>query len=428
MKAEQIHLAKGYSVSTDTDITGLNNNVAVIGGSGTGKTLSYNYPRIMETDNTSLICTGSKRADIEALMEFCRRKNFDVYDVDFTNPKMSLHSYDLMRNVNTAEDIAQLSKAIIEGAHGKTENQKDKYWNLSAIDLFNAIMGLTVVEKEGKATIADVLDNFDALKPGRSDLGMTTALDEAFETLAGFQNDIAMFAFSCWNAFKINAPNTAACIYSTLNTTLSNLFTPELRTFVKWGNCFDITKIAHKKSVVFITVPAFAEQYHTYVNIMYSQILNQLFEYSHCFPDESLPLQVHLIGDDFASGTPISNLEKYVSIIRSANISISVLLQSESQLKMIYGEENATTILNNMDTQIYLGGMDLQTAKNMSVKMNLPVEDVLYMPIGKEYVIRRGVRPIVTERYETLKSEHYKKLMDIKRKMKIGKRMENTYR
>ena len=427
MQAERIYLAKDYSVSTDANITGLNNNVACIGGSGTGKTLSYNYPRIMGTENTSLICTGSKRADIKALIEFCKQKDFDVYDIDFTNPRMSLHSYDLMKNVNTAEDISQLSKAVIEGAHGRTENQKDRYWNLSSIDLFNAIIGLTII-KNNMATIADVLDTFDTLKPGRSDIGMSTALDSEFEALSECDDEIAQFACSCWNAFKINATNTAACIYSTLNTTLSNLFTPELRAFVKTGKCFDITKIAHKKSVVFITVPAFEEQSHKYVNIMYSQILNQLFEYSQCFPDEALPLSVHLICDDFASATQISNLEKYVSIIRSANISISILLQSESQLKMIYGEENATTILNNMDTQIYLGGMDLQTAKNMSVKLNLPVEDVLYMPIGKEFIIRRGIRPIETQRYETLDSEQYKRLMEIKEEMSVGKALRNTER
>lgn len=427
MQAERIYLAKDYSVSTDTDITGLNNNVVIIGGSGSGKTISYNYMRIMGTENTSLICTGSKRNDIEALIEFCKQKNFDVYDINFTNPRMSLHSYDLMRNVNTAEEISQLSKTVIEGAHGKTEEQKDKYWNLSSIDLFNAITGLTII-KNNMATIADVLDTFDSLKPGRSDIGMSTALDSEFEVLSECDDEIAQFAYSCWNAFKINATNTAACIYSTLNTTLSNLFTPELRAFIKTEKCFDITKIAHKKSVVFITVPAFEEQYHKYVNIMYSQILNQLFEYSHCFPEETLPLQVHLIADDFSCGSPISNLEKYVSIIRSANMSVSILLQSESQLKMIYGQDNATTILNNMDTQIYLGGMDLKTAKNMSVKLNLPVEDVLYMPIGKEFIIRRGMRPIETQRYETLNSEQYKKLMEIKEKINIGKTLRNMDR
>lgn len=427
MQTERIHLAKDYVVSTDTDVTGLNNNIAIFGGSGCGKTLSYCYPRIMGTENTSLIFTGSKRTDIKALIEFCKSKGFDVYDIDFTNPRTSLHGYDLMQYVNTAEDISQQSKAIIEGAHGKTEEQKDRYWNLSSIDLFNAITGLTIV-KGKRATIADVLDVFDVLKPRRSDIGMNTALDSEFEILSESDDEIAQFAYSCWCAFKINAPNTAACIYSTLNTTLSNMFTPELRAFIKRGKSFDITKIAHKKSVVFITVPAFAEQYHKYVNIMYSQILNRLFEYSQCFPNEALPLQVHMVADDFASGSPISSLEKYVSIIRSANMSISILLQSESQLKMIYGEDNATTILNNMDTQIYLGGMDLQTAKNMSVKLNLPVEDVLYMPIGKEYIIRRGVSPIETKRYETLKSENYKNLLEIKKKMLNGKVVGGVYR
>ena len=105
-----------------------------------------------------------------------------------------------------------------------------------------------------------------------------------------------------------------------------------------------------------------------------------------------------------------------------------MLLQSESQLEQMYGSGNATTIINNCDSYIYLGGMDLKTAQNMSLRLNRPLEDILYMPIGQEVVIRRGQRPIITRRYDIQKNELYQEITkEYNRQLKAAER-ERTNR
>ena len=103
--------------------------------------------------------------------------------------------------------------------------------------------------------------------------------------------------------------------------------------------------------------------------------------------------------DDGACGCPIPMLDSYVSILREKSLSITLLLQSESQLVSLYNESRATTIINNCDTYVFLGSMDLGTGKNISLKANIPLDEVLYMPVGSEILFRRGQKPIFTTRY-----------------------------
>lgn len=144
--------------------------------------------------------------------------------------------------------------------------------------------------------------------------------------------------------------------------------------------------------------------------MFYAQIFKQLFEYAEQCPNGMLPVPVHVLCDDFATGSRILNFTEYISIFREKRISVTLLLQSESQLEQMYGSGNATTIINNCDSYIYLGGMDLKTAQNMSLRLNRPLEDILYMPIGQEVVIRRGQRPIITRRYDIQKNELYQEI------------------
>ena len=107
--------------------------------------------------------------------------------------------------------------------------------------------------------------------------------------------------------------------------------------------------------------------------------------------------------DDFAAGTKISSFPKQISKFRSKNISSTIVLQSETQLDGMFGEADGTTIINNNDTLVYLGGNDIKTTKNIAVRLNCPIEKVLYMPLDKICVFRRGSKPIITNKYEMLK-------------------------
>ena len=104
------------------------------------------------------------------------------------------------------------------------------------------------------------------------------------------------------------------------------------------------------------------------------------------------------------------NFPEYISNFREKNTSVRLLVESESQLESMYGRNQAITILNNCDTYLYMGGMDLQTAQNVSLRLNVPLDEVLYMPIGQEILFRRGQRPIVTQRYDIRKSPIYQEV------------------
>ena len=117
-----------------------------------------------------------------------------------------------------------------------------------------------------------------------------------------------------------------------------------------------------------------------------------------------------MLCDDFATGGRILNFPEYISIFREAQISVTMLIQSESQLRAMYSPEDAVTIINNCDTYVYMGGMDISTSKNISIRLNEPLEDVLYMPVNRAVVFRRGSRPVVTERYHILEDERYQKV------------------
>ena len=117
-----------------------------------------------------------------------------------------------------------------------------------------------------------------------------------------------------------------------------------------------------------------------------------------------------VLADDFATGSRILNFPEYISIFREKQISVVLLLQSESQLERMYGYEDSVTIIDNCDTYVYMGGMNLKTCRNISERLNLPLEDVLYMPLGHEVIFRRGQRPVLTQRYNIFNNRMYQKI------------------
>jgi type IV secretory pathway TraG/TraD family ATPase VirD4 len=133
-----------------------------------------------------------------------------------------------------------------------------------------------------------------------------------------------------------------------------------------------------------------------------------LFEKAEETENGKLPYPVQIICDDFATGCKVPNFQELISIFREKRIGVTLLIQSESQLDAMYERRNAITIVNNCDTYVYLGGMDLKTCESISKRIDIPCNEVLNMPIGKEYVFRRGQGPIITERY-SLRGENQTK-------------------
>ena len=275
------------------------------------------------------------------------------------------------------------------------------------------------------ATFVDVLEVNDSLTLDDGSGTIQTSLDDNFDYIAA--ENPSCFAISCWRTFKQLPVKTAACVFSTLNSTIDTVFSPEIRKMIESEKKVNFEQMGNKRTILFVTTSAVNSALHSFVNMFYAQAFKQLFEYAENCPDGVLPVPVHVLCDDFATGGEILNFPEFISIFREKGISVTLLLQSESQLNQMYGTDNSVTIINNCDTYIYLGGMDLRTAQNVSVRLNSPLDEVLYMPIGQEILFRRGQRPIITKRYEIQKNTLYRKITDdYKKRMLNEERSEKS--
>lgn len=407
MAMDRMILGENVIYSTDSNETGLNNNVIVCGSSGCGKTMSISEPRLLETFNSSLIATVTKRRIVNKYKSEFERRGYVVEDLNFINPTDSNVSYDPLQYIESYSDITFLAESIVKANPRKDKSTADPYWDEAATSLLSAEIAYILMTKED-ANFTDVLDLHDGIDFRESGGQIATSLDRKFEFLS--EKDPSCFAVSCWKSFRQLPIKTASCVFGTLNTTIDTIFSPELRRMIAMTKKVDFEQLATQKTVLFVSTSAVNPSLHCFINMFYAQAFKTLFEYAENLPYGRLPIPVHVLCDDFATGSRILNFPEYISIFREKQISVTLLVQSESQLESMYGSDDATTIINNCDTYLYMGGMDLKTGRSISERLNVPLEDVLYMPIGQEYIFRRGQRPIVTSRYDILENELYKKI------------------
>ena len=146
-------------------------------------------------------------------------------------------------------------------------------------------------------------------------------------------------------------------------------------------------------------------------NLFAAYVVKKLYEYAEVCPGERLPREVNYVFDDFACGARVHNFPKYIAIFREKGISTTLLVQDLAQLIGLYGESEAATIANNCDTQIFMGGMDGRTVSSMATRLNVPSEDVAFLPIGEEYVLRRGEKgPVRTTRYSITENQLFQEV------------------
>ena len=369
--------------SSDSQKTGLNNNILVIGTSGCGKTVSIMEPRILETFNKSLIATVTKRRIVKKYSMVMKKRGYKVLDLNFVHPGEGNCGYDPLMHIGSYNDITFLARSIVLANPLKAQSNADPYWD-DGVEFHNK---LTFEERNGV---------------------ITTNYDRKFEYLA--EKDPSSFAVSCWKSFKQLPVKTASCIFSALNTTIDSIFTPELKEMFRMKKMVDFEKLASEKTVLFITTSPVNSSLNSFISSFYGIVFKELFEFAEDQADGKLPISVDVLADDFATGCPVNMFDQYVSIFREKGLSVTALIQSESQLSSLYGSEKATTIINNFDTIVFLGSMDLDTGRSISVRANRPLEEVLYMPIGSEIIFRRGMKPIFTKRYNIFQNEMYKKI------------------
>lgn len=381
--------------SLDTHITKRNNNIVVIGGSGSGKTRSMIIPNLLSMIG-SYIISDPKGNLYSNYSEYLLSNGYDVIHLDFIHPERS-DGYSPFHYIRTTNDIAKLSHYLTY-AGKNPESAKDPFWDLNSDLLLSSIIGYMVSSDMPKdqlntSTISELLTNIDAIA---IEDGKECKMDRLFKTLVQnkWSKNVRMIEWSYkqYLKFRQNPPKTMNCIISTLHGNLNALDTPEICHMMS-GESVDFESIGKKKTVVFVEVSDTDRSKDMLINTFFTQAVNALctFADEEC-ESSSLPVPVRFFLDDFGTNCKIENFENMLSNIRSRNISALIILQSVSQLKKGYGE-SAHTIIDNCDTMIYMGGNDVDTAATVSKKANKPLAKILNMSIGTNWVFRRGDKP-----------------------------------
>lgn len=413
---DRVVLGNNAQYSADMAVTGVNNNVVVCGGTGSGKTMSVTEPRLLNTFDSSLIVTMTKKRLVKQYRPLFRKRGYSVQVLNFADPAHSTVCYDPLKYITGYADIRFLASAIVKCGQRDTVKQIDPYWDNAAISLLCALIAY-VLTMEDDATFADVLDLFHEMEISDGRNGVDISINGKFEMLE--QLDPSHYAVKHWRSFRSLPIRTSGCVYSTLSAAIETVFTPDLEQMMRSRRNIRFEDIADKKTVLFVVTSPVNPALHTFVNMFYAQAFKELFEIAEESESGALNVPVHVLCDDFATGSRIVNFPEYISIFREKKISVTLLIQSESQLASIYGDTDATTIINNCDTYVFLGGMDLKTARSISERMNVPLDEVLYMPVGQEYVFRRGQKPVRTKRYDILSDSMYRELYGLNENQEI---------
>ena len=400
-------LAEGYSTDTDTWVSGINNNVLVFGPSGAGKTRNYVKPNILNS-HESMIISDTKGSLYGELHEALEEKGFIVKNINFTDPSsgsgynpMSYIRYDETKDRYNEQDIITLSECLIAQDQGK-----EPYWCYAARQYLSCLIGYVLETKPASMhTLKHVMKMFLKL-----DDDCFPALIDELELFHPESTIPDRFrAFRC----IARAEKMDASIRGIISTNLDTLCFDDALAMYEKPDQIDFRSLGRKKTAVFLTVSDTDRSMDKLANAFITQALQILCRSAdHDYKYHRLPVPVRFYLDDFATNVCIPDFDKIISVIRSREISVSVILQSISQLYSLYGDARAKTIINNCDSQMYLGSQDIDTVEYISKRANRPFESVMAMPLDDVYLFIRGHRPVYTKKYtapcpdEVTKNEH----------------------
>lgn len=405
----------GNGISFDSDEIHRNLNTIVCASPGAGKTYSIVEPNILHSEESDLYIIVSKRRIVDLYTPYLKKRGANVYTLDLTTENGDI-GYDPLEDIHSEMDISHLSYSIVMSDPRKQNNHSyDVYWDYSSIGLLQAITYKTLMLDHlslgHDPNYSDVINHVSELRISENyGSGIVTNFDDDFESLR--KHKPAEYALSCWDSFKTLGYKTAGCVVSSLRSATDNVFNPILRKIMAKENKFDFEKLIYskKRNICFVITSPINKQSHAFCNLFLSSLFKNMFEIAQKRSDGKLPRPVRLIADDFAT-MPIVGFEEFIAVSREIDFSCTLLIQSESQLQKIYNEDGANTIINCCDNYVFMGANDLYTAKQISERANIPLEDTLNLPVGREIVFMRGHKPVLCDRYKIKEDELYKKAM-----------------
>ena len=386
----------------DDFVTQLNNNVIVMGTSGCGKTTRYVDPNIRQAVG-NIIASDPKGNLVKKHGRFLEEEGYNVYVMDFQHPERSIR-WNPLANVRTTQNIMRISNALTYD-YAEGQHSVDPFWDQSTVMLLNGLIGYMLETGYGPMNFQSIISLLHESKrfSRRTNENGVRKLEEDCSKLRDRFDELKNknpYSWACEQFYNVDsaAERTVGTIRTCVAAKLANYTTQEIAKMMS-GNDIDFEELAQEKFALFIIQSDCDRSMDGLVNLFISQAINSLCSFADRCENSRLPIPVRFFLDDYGATTVIDNLDTIISTIRSRAISVSLILQSESQLAK--GREGTDkTILSNCDTYIYMGGNDIETARAVSTRCNKPLEQVLYMPVGHCWVFERGKKPVFSETAE----------------------------
>ena len=413
-----------------------NKNVLVVGGSGSGKTRFWLKPNLLQC-HSSYVVTDPKGTIVLECGNAMLKNGYKVKILNTINFKKSMH-YNPFAYVHSEKDILKLVTTLMTNTKGEGSGG-DPFWEKSERLLLTALIAYlhyeAPVEEQNFATLLEMLNTMQVLE---DDEEYQNPVDLLFEELAKKKPN--SFAGRQYKLYKLAAGKTAKSILISCGARLAPFDIQELRDLTMYDE-LQLDTLGDKKTALFLIMSDTDSTFNFLISMVYTQLFNLLCDKADDVYGGKLPIHVRCLIDECANIGQIPNLEKLVATIRSREISACLVLQARSQLKAIY-KDNADTIVGNMDSQIFLGGSEPTTLKDLSEMLgketidafntsdtrgNSPSYGTTFQKMGHELLSRdelavldggkcilqlRGVRPFLSDKYDLTQHPNYKLTSD----------------
>lgn len=339
-----------------------NKNILVIGGSGSGKTRFFVKPNLMQMHSSYVVTDPKGTVLVECGKLLQRRGGYKIKVLNTINFKKSMR-YNPFAYLRSEKDILKLVNTIIANTKGDGEKSAEDFWVKAEKLYYTALIGYIWYEApESEKNFTTLLEMINASEAREDDEDFKNPVDLMFDRLE--EKDPEHFALKQYKKYKLAAGKTAKSILISCGARLAPFDIKELRELMETDE-MELDTIGDRKTALFVIISDTDDTFNFVVSILYTQLFNLLCDKADDVYGGRLPVHVRCLLDEFANIGQIPKFEKLIATIRSREISASIILQSQSQLKAIY-KDNADTIIGNCDTTLFLGGKEKTTLKEIS--------------------------------------------------------------